>query len=99
MAPEQLTGSARLDARTDVYGLGVVLYEALAGRLPFQAAGLTELRQQILAEIPPAPSRFAADVPAELDAICLRCLAKAPGDRFATAAELAVALLQVESVS
>lgn len=99
MAPEQLTGSARLDARTDVYGLGVVLYEALAGRPPFQATGLTELRQQILAEMPPAPSRLAADVPAELDAICLRCLAKAPGDRFATAAELAEALLQAAAAS
>lgn len=99
MAPEQLLGRGAVDARADIHALGVVFYEALAGRRPFQAAALAELRRQILEDIPPAPSRLIAGAPAELDRICLRCLAKAPGDRFQTAAELSAELHQAVSAS
>ncbi len=95
MAPEQLAAPARIDARTDIHGLGVVLYEALAGQRPFQATALAELRRQILEDVPLAPSSFAPSFPAELDRICLRCLAKSPEDRYPSAAELAADLMRV----
>jgi hypothetical protein len=88
MAPEQLAGEVQLiDGRTDVYALGVVLYKLLTGRQPHGARTPTALREQILFR---APSSF--DAPAELREICLRCLAKHPADRYASAKELAEAL-------
>ncbi|HEV7223501.1 MAG TPA: sigma-70 family RNA polymerase sigma factor [Pirellulales bacterium] len=92
MAPEQLTTPVKVDARTDVYGLGVVLYESLTGRRPFQAASLGDLRRQILANAPRSTAELNPAVPQELDRICRRCLAKSPTERFATAGELATAL-------
>jgi len=92
MAPEQLTTPVKVDARTDVYGLGVVLYESLTGRRPFRAASLGELRRQILADPPPSVAELTPAVPQELDRICQRCLAKRPAARFATADELATVL-------
>ena len=92
MAPEQLTTPVKVDARTDVYGLGVVLYESLTGRRPFQAASLGDLRRQILADAPRCTAELNPAVPQELDRICRRCLAKSPTERFATAGELATAL-------
>jgi serine/threonine protein kinase len=85
MSPEQLTAGGKIDARTDVYSLGVVLYELLTGRLPFVGKGLTALRQQILAGSPPPMQ----GVPAELERICLKCLARNAEERYATARELA----------
>lgn len=92
MAPEQLKAPVKVDARTDVYGLGVVLYESLTGRRPFAGESLAELRQKILTESPAAITKFNPTVPVELEEICRRALAKRPGDRFATAADLAIAL-------
>ena len=94
MAPEQLRTPARIDARTDVYGLGVVLYEALTGRRPFRTTDLAELRRQILVDSAEAPSALNPGLPAELDRICLRCLAKLPANRYPSAAELAQELAQ-----
>lgn len=92
MAPEQLTTGGRVDARTDVYGLGVVLYELLTGVVPFTAPSLAGLRQRILTE-PPQPIRLLnAEAPPELERICLKCLAKAASDRYDSAAALAAAL-------
>ena len=89
MAPEQVAGEVQLiDARTDLYSLGVVLYEALTGKLPYQARTPTALREQILFRSPtPVP-----DVPASVEAVVARCLAKHPADRFGSATELATAL-------
>jgi hypothetical protein len=89
MAPEQVAGEVQLiDARTDLYSLGVVLYEALTGKLPYQARTPTALREQILFRSPtPVP-----DVPASVGAVVARCLAKHPTDRFGSASELATAL-------
>lgn len=96
MSPEQAGGRV-LDGRSDLYSLGVVLYECLTGTLPFQRQGeslaaLTGLMTDVLeAPVPPLRVRCAA-VPAWLEAVVLKCLAKEPAERFATAAELALAL-------
>src|SRR5690606_23564992 len=86
MAPEQLMGG-RADPRTDIYTLGVLAYEMISGRRPFNAAGLDLLTVQ-LTEEPPAPSTLVS-VPAEVDRLLLRCLAQDPADRFADVNELA----------
>ncbi len=85
MAPEQLLGTADLDNRADVYGLGVLLYEALTGRLPFDEASTQKLLRAIATVEASAPSRQRpADldaVPPALDALVLACLKKSPADR------------------
>jgi serine/threonine-protein kinase len=92
MAPEQLSAGGPLDARTDVYGLGVVLYELLTGTVPFAEATLTGLRTRILREAPRPVRSLNSAVPPALEAICMKCLAKAAGDRYGSARELAEAL-------
>ena len=94
MAPEQAQGRS-LDGRADLYALAVILYEALAGRLPFppgegDTAFSLALRQ--LGEDPPAPSTINPQLPAALDAALLRALAKSPDDRFPTGATLLAAV-------
>ncbi|HMB94286.1 MAG TPA: protein kinase [Rhodothermales bacterium] len=96
MSPEQADGKA-LDGRSDVYSLGVVLYESLAGRIPFEAtsespSGLAHLIRGILYDDPDPVSAHRPDVPEWLEAIVMRCLAKAPEDRYASAGVLAEAL-------
>jgi serine/threonine-protein kinase len=92
LAPEQVE-SQPVDARTDIYALGVVLYEALVGRPPFvgDTAAATALVR--LHQVPPAPSRFRHDVPHNVDAAVMRSLERDPNRRFADAAELRSALL------
>jgi serine/threonine protein kinase len=89
MAPEQLTADATADARIDIYGLGIVLYEALTGEVPFRARTLWQLREKILSEDPASVTVLAPELPAVLDSICRKCLAKSPADRYSTAEELA----------
>jgi len=91
MAPEQLDGRS-LGPATDVYAVGVILYELLTGRLPFRANTLIEQIRMLLEVKPPSPSSFIATVDPGLAAICLRCLEKDPGARFADAAALEEAL-------
>jgi len=99
MSPEQLAGEFQLiDHRTDIYALGVVLFEALTGRLPYKARTPQALREQILFRPPTSLRETLPDASAELESICNRCLAKHPADRFATAAELAHSLKEVKSV-
>lgn len=87
MAPEQVAGEVQLiDARTDLYALGVVLYELLTGRHPYQARTPTALREQILFR---SPAPLEADIPPALAEVCLRCLSKHPADRYGSAQELA----------
>jgi Protein kinase domain len=92
MSPEQLTPGAAVDARTDVYALGVLAYEALAGRPPFIAPNLGALLFQHLVEEPAPLSSLAPGVPSHLAQVVHRCLAKEPNDRFANGAEVAAAL-------
>jgi len=90
MAPEQASGEP-VDARTDVYALGCVLYVMLAGTVPFDGSAV-QVMMAHLSRAPEAPSRRVAGVPRVVDEIVLRCLAKRPDDRFASADELASAL-------
>jgi eukaryotic-like serine/threonine-protein kinase len=90
MSPEQMRSSRDVDTRTDIWALGVILYELLTGRLPFDATSIPELSAKILLDDPEPLSR--ADVPAELERAISRALAKSPSARFPTVAEFAVAL-------
>jgi eukaryotic-like serine/threonine-protein kinase len=92
MSPEQCRGAGRVDLRTDIYSLGCVLFVLLTGRLPFEAEGAGELISMHLREQPPSPSYLVPGIPAEVDELVLRCLAKDPAHRFATGAELAAQL-------
>jgi serine/threonine-protein kinase len=93
MAPEQTEGADRVTVRSDVYSLGATLYEALTGSPPFAEASLARLLARIRDCEPEPPGRLRPDVNRELERICLRCLRKDPRQRFATAGELAEALL------
>lgn len=90
MAPEQLEGDVgAMGPATDQYALGLILYEALTAWLPFRAVTLWEMMVQVRKQPPALPSQVRSVVPPELDAICLRCLAKKPEDRYPSAGELA----------
>jgi len=92
MAPEQGAGRP-VDARADLYAMGVVLYEAVTGRRPFQSEILLELLQMHATLPPTPPSRLRAGMPPALEAIILQALAKRPEDRFQSAAEMRDALV------
>jgi eukaryotic-like serine/threonine-protein kinase len=90
MPPEQASGQrGALSRRTDVYALGAILYHALTGRPPFVAEGMMETVQQVLNVEPVSPRVFNPSVPADLETVCLKCLEKEPGKRYATAQMLA----------
>jgi serine/threonine-protein kinase len=91
MAPEQLRGRP-VDARTDIYALGCVLYEMATGQRPFRAELATELSSDILNKTPAAPVRLNPDLPAELERIILKCLEKDPENRYQSAKDLMVDL-------
>lgn len=95
LAPEQACGQV-VDGRADLYAVGVILFEALTRRLPFVGSEYAVLRGHV-EEAPPSPSTVApgAGIPAELDAVVLRALAKEPGARFESAAAFAGALAAI----
>src|SRR3989442_547706 len=97
-SPEQAAGERALDARTDVYALGCVLYEMLAGEMPYSGPNAQAVLAKRLSE--PAPSlRTTRDLPVAVERTVARALARAPADRYATAAEFAHALQSVEGPS
>jgi eukaryotic-like serine/threonine-protein kinase len=93
ISPEALKGAALVDVRSDIYSLGAVAYHMLTAQPVFAGRSAVEVCAQHLHSTPVAPSeRLGRAVPADLEAIVLRCLAKSPADRYATAAELERAL-------
>lgn len=88
MSPEQLRGGP-LDERTDIYSAGVVLYELVTGRRPFEHATLPGLTNAIFHEVPAPPGRLRPGVSTRVDEVILRCLAKDPAHRYRTAEDLA----------
>ena len=91
MAPEQIEG--RTEARSDLYGLGVVLYLFMTGRLPFNGSSSSAVMEAHLYRLPESPRRLNPEVTQALELVVLQALAKRPEDRFTTATEMGAALM------
>ncbi len=91
MSPEQAMGSP-IDGRTDLYSLGVILYELIVGRRPFNGGNMTAILRAIIQDTPDPPSQTDPFIPKALSDLIMRSLSKDPGDRFQTGAEMAMAL-------
>jgi eukaryotic-like serine/threonine-protein kinase len=87
MSPEQVLGE-ELDARSDLYALGIILYQILTRRLPFEEKSPIQLAMRHVDTLPPPPSRVVATVDRRLEAVCLRALRKARDERYASAREM-----------
>jgi serine/threonine-protein kinase len=95
MSPEQARGLA-VDARTDIFSLGVVIYELVAGQAPFGGATRSDLIVALLEREPPPLARFIAEAPAELERIVMKALAKDPDERFQTVRDLLIDLKRLK---
>jgi serine/threonine protein kinase len=97
MSPEQCSQSSPIDARSDIYSLGVIVYEMLAGRVPFTGESPTVIMMKQVQDDPPSIRDVRPDLPAGIEKAITRALAKQPGDRFQTAGQLAQALSNASS--
>ncbi len=95
LAPEQAISSANVVPQSDLYSLGITLFEMLTGELPFTGGESLDIAMRHVSEPAPPPSRFNKAVPASVDALVRRCLEKEPYDRYQTGAELTAALKSV----
>jgi serine/threonine protein kinase len=91
MSPEQLAGQT-VDSRSDIYSAGVVLYQLLTGDRPYHGSNLTSIYHQALNAEPVPPSKLAVTVPPAFDPVVARAMAKRPAERYANAAEFAIAV-------
>jgi formylglycine-generating enzyme required for sulfatase activity/serine/threonine protein kinase len=91
MAPEQIRSAATIGPGTDIYGLGVILYELLTGRPPFEGPAFV-VAAQILTQEPPSPSSERPGIDARIEAICRKAMSKASSSRYSTMAEFAAAI-------
>ena len=98
MAPEQACGET-VDHRADIYSVGILAYEMLTGRLPFQAVTAQQMLAAHLAKPPEAISRWRAEIPAQLASAVMKCLEKKPADRWQSATELLAALESAEQTT
>ena len=90
MAPEQAMGQiGRIGPATDIYSLGAILYELLTGQVPFQGVSHQETLHLIATRDPVPPRRIRRTIPADLETICMKCLEREPGRRYASAAHMA----------
>ena len=94
MSPEQVQG-LELDARSDLYSLGAVMYEMLCGQRPFRAGALGKLLRQVVQSTPEPLRDVRPEIPEELEAVVARALQKEPDDRYRTGAEFAADLTRV----
>ena len=92
MAPEQVAADPALDGRCDIYSLGAVANYMLTGRPPFEGSGAVQVMRAHAREPVVPPSAHRPDLPGDLEAVVLRCLAKDPADRFPDAVGLRAAL-------
>lgn len=88
MSPEQMAQTKDVDGRTDVWSMGVVLYEFTTGVLPFPGRAVTEVVSKVLQHNPPPPSHVRPEIPVAVDEIVMRCLSKRPEGRFQSMSEL-----------
>jgi eukaryotic-like serine/threonine-protein kinase len=99
MSPEQITRPSEVDARTDIWSLGVVMYELLTGHLPFRGAGTAQICAAVLTEPVPSISDYRQDVPPALEFIIRRCLEKDREHRFPDVVALSAALTALDSAA
>jgi eukaryotic-like serine/threonine-protein kinase len=99
MSPEQMLTPASVDERADIWSIGVLLFELLTARLPFDGESVPQVCATVLSNRPPRPSEIRGDIAPELEAIVLRCLEKEPQRRFRSVNDLAHALHPFVSVA
>ncbi len=97
MAPEQASGDSEPDARSDIYSLGAVAYYLLTGRPPFDDKNTLKILMAHVHTAVVPPSQLRPDIPRDLEAVVMRCLAKDPEDRFTDTASLANALADCDA--